>query len=312
MCLLLLPWAVHADVQLAFRDSVLLMNGEYRLGDVASVQAADAALAGRLSDLVLGSAPRPGQSVTVSQFAVNARLERVMAGISAQIRWHGEPVLRVRGGGVEHDGAALTAVARPALLAWLRAQVGDEVEIGIERVGTASPIYLPSGKPGLVARLSESARLRSRMPVWIDISVGGRPHGTVPVWFAVSAYTDVAVANQDLPRHSAVSAAQVIYELRDIAGLTATPVFDELPDEHRLTRAVAAGDIIVSTVLEPIPQVQTGELITVHARHGSVALDVKARALSDGGLHEQILVESLSSQAAYRATVSGKGQATVE
>lgn len=310
LCLLLAPPA-FADVQITLRDGVLVNGSEYVLGDVASVQSGDAALSGYLRGVALGDTPRPGQSVALTQFAVSARLERVLPGMAARIEWRGEPMVRVRGTTVERDASLVTDMARQALIGWLRER-HQGVEVGIERVGEAAPLYTPAGDADLVARLSESARLRSRMPVWIDVKVDGRTVNTTPVWFAVAAYTHVAVANEDLSRHAPVTAAQVVYERRDIAGLAAAPLADVLPERHRATRKIAEGDIIVSTALEPIPQVQRGQFITVHARHGRVALSVEALALADGNLDEPVLVESLTSRVAYRAIVSGDGEATVE
>ena len=311
LSILLLASAAQADVQLTFKDHVLVMGRDYVLGEVAHVQTADPDLGERLRTLVLGDTPRPGQSVTLTQFAVSARLERGVSGMAARIRWDGKRTVRVHGVGIERDGAQLTAAARQALLKQLRKQ-HPNVEIGVKRIGKPSPFYTPVGDLDVATRLPESMRLRSRMSVWVDVTVDGERVQTLPVWFAVEAYTDVAVANEDLRPHTAVSPAHVVIERRNIADLIAAPIVDELPDEHRTRHRIAAGDIIVATALEPIPQVQKGELITVLARHGSVALAVKARALVDGNLDDSIFVESLSSRAAYRAIVSGVGQATVE
>lgn len=311
MLYLLLTAPVLADVQIAFHDEVLVDGSEYALGDVASVQSGDFALAERLRAVVLGDTPRPGQSVALTRFAVGARLERVLPGVSARIEWGAGPAVRVRGRSVERDASRVTVAARQTLIAWLQ-QRHRGLEVGVERVGEAAPLYTPAGDMALAARLSAAARLRSRMPVWVDVKIDDRVVHTVPVWFAVTAYADVAVANEDLPRHMPVTVAQVVYERRDIAGLAAAALVDELPERHRAAKRIAAGDILVSGVLEPIPDVQKGQLITVHASHGRVALSVEARALADGNLDEPVLVESLTSHAAYRAIVSGAGEATVE
>ena len=310
IALLLLVSSAHGAVELTFRDNVRTANSSYTLDDVAQIRSVDVELEEALGSIVLGDTPRPGQSVAVTQYAVGARLERVMPGINERIQWLGDSVVRVRGEGIERDGTQMTSTARTALLEWL--QQHDGLEVGIRAIGKAMPYLTPVGGLELSARLPASMQIRPRMSVWVDIFVDGHRVQTQPVWFAVEAYTEVAVATQDLSAHAEITPAEILFERRDIAGLSAAPVVDEIPERHRVRHRVSAGDVVLASTLEPIPPVQKGEMITVFARHGRVALAVEARALDDGRLDESVLVENLNSRSAYRAIVSGIRQATVE
>ncbi len=300
-----------AAVQMEFKDDVRLSSAEFTLGDVAEVHTDDPGLANELAELILGGAPRPGISLALTQFVVSARLERLYPGVAAQIEWRGKPMVRVVGGGVEHDGAEVVKTAKRLLMSDLRQRFPD-AEIEVAHTGRSLLLLTPPGEVSYTFRVPGSKRLNARVRVWADVLVDGKPDQTVPLWFAVAAYSSVAVARQTIPALTAVESSGILYERRDIAGLPGIVIAGEFPDRHRTRRTVFAGEVILLESLQPVPHVREGDLVTVVARHGQVELSVDARALGDGNIDDEILVESLSSHATYSAVVSGERLARVE
>ncbi|MEE8058574.1 MAG: flagellar basal body P-ring formation chaperone FlgA [Pseudomonadales bacterium] len=318
-------WGAETDSTIIrFKAEAQPLIRTYRLADVIDVVQDQTGRLARLLTIDIGRTPRPGQLRQLTRFEVNARLERLEPGIVQQLQWAGSATIQIRGGGIRHDGNALAQVAYQQLHGWLQQHYGDiaSVEVAVNRVGEPDVLILPQGDISYHPRLSAATQLRKRMSVWVDVQVDSEVFQTVPVWFAVSVTAAVWIATQSLAQQALIQPDAWVVDRRDIAGLSGDPVIaesvttetvaDRPPKDQRLRHRVARGDILMSNNMEALPLVHEGELITVAARHGTVALAVKALALSDGEIGERIPVASLSSGQSYRAVIVGKSRALVD
>lgn len=284
------------------------MKRIYTLGDVAEPGAIDTGVFDRFSAVVLGVTPRPGQMARVTRFDVDARMEQELPGISKRLRWEERPYVQIRGGGVRCDPEVLEQAAHRMLLEMLQSKYD---KVFIDCVGKPKELVVPEGKLTFQPKILTEAKLNKRMQVWVDVFVDGQHFHTLPIWFAVSVKVPVLVARNNLEKGRPLALVDVTQTISDIADLNGVPLASSDISEKRTTKPIVVGAVLVATDVGPIPAVCQGELISVFARCGSVSLEVKGIALSDGDVSQIIEVKSPESGESYRAMVLGKKQARV-
>lgn len=293
------------------------------LGDVATLDGADAAAVERLRRLPLGGAPAAGAAVTLSRRDIE-RWIRAHTGLAAgQIAWGGNETTEVRGAVGEATVAARwRPLARQALLAWLarwsdHPGVADAEPEGAD--GADAPALPPGPLEARVRPLPEGQSPAPRMQVWIELWRAGRFVRALPLRFAVTAPAPALLARRPLAAGSRPLAADFEVGQVDLAALghrlpaagQADP-WAALADGVRLRRALPAGAALDAFNSEPAPPVCNGDLVRLSLTAGPVALARPARALQDGLLGQRVAVRPPGATHSIMARVTGAGTVEVE
>lgn len=153
--------------------------------------------------------------------------------------------------------------------------------------------------------LSVSYPVKKRVCVWLK-----HPHKDIPIWFRVSAYAKVLVAEHALKAHAAIPADAVHLKVRNIAGLRGIPL-SSIPDAAWTSTPVSEHSVLVRHQLKPEPLVKKGQLIQVECAQNTIHLTLDAMAQEDGALHQRIVVKNPKNQHTLMATVTGADRAEV-
>lgn len=79
----------------------------------------------------------------------------------------------------------------------------------------------------------------------------------------------------------------------------------------QLIRAIGAGTVMTSNLLEAPNLISQGDRVIINARIASIAIKTQGTALSDGHKGQQILVRNDHSKRTIKAVVTGPGQVSV-
>jgi flagella basal body P-ring formation protein FlgA len=297
---LLLTADAFAQAHLRFKDKVDVVTPTYALKDIVELDRLVDPLKGRLANVEVGLAPRPGQWTQVTQVEVAAVLESALPGATRHLQWKGPAYVRIRGGGVRCDMTALQQAAQGFLLDQLGKRYDD---VTVRPASTPRSVIVAAGEVTFAPKMSPAWRLHKRMPVWVDVLVTGRHFQTLPLWFEVTARMPVWVVQSELRRKQAITVNSVKKCFRDITGLDGKPLSMVSLEGMRTVRKLTPGTILSTDLVEPIPAVSRGEMISVVASHGSVQLQVKAMALMDGRISQLIVVKNPVSGGTFRAKV---------
>jgi flagella basal body P-ring formation protein FlgA len=125
----------------------------------------------------------------------------------------------------------------------------------------------------------------------------------------------VAVAIRPIDRGAVVTAADVELQPRDgvpLAQGRAIPFTSvQTLVGMEATRAIQAGDVLMSDVVQPPVLVKRGDSVTVYARGGGIQVRTIARAKENGSLGQPVQVESTDTRKSYDAVVTGTREAVV-
>jgi flagellar basal body P-ring formation protein FlgA len=299
----------RSAVEISLRDEVRLEGRTFTLGDIADLHDSDARRVSRLERVMLGRVPRTGVSTRIDRDAVTARLERAQPGISTELAWKGASAVRVQGVQQSFDRQVYLDEAQQRLDEWLKARYSD---YSLRPVGRNEDLRLPAGEVALQTTILRADRVNRRMCVWVDLQVDGEHYSSIPVWFEVSAQSDVYTLRSAAGAGTQLGPRMLQRTRYDLAKVSGTPVVDLTRLEgQRLTRDMPEGAVLTEAVLQPVPDVVKGQQIRVRASVGKVTLVARARALADGNRGDPVRVERLDGQDSYMTRVIGDGLAEV-
>ncbi|RKP48412.1 flagellar basal body P-ring formation chaperone FlgA [Trinickia fusca] len=311
--------AASTRIAIALTGEAQVRRAQVTLGDIAHVEAGDAATRASLEALPLGSAPLAGETAELTR-ATLARWIALRLGIApADIVWRGAQASRISVAARTVTGELVARQASETLRAWL-ARDGARIDLNVAQ--TPHDLTVPVGTLELKPRrlsdtASDAALLARHMSVWVDVWVDGRFVRTVPVSFDVSVTAPAYVATEPLKAGQTLDGSAV--EVRDVqwSGRSAPPMRPSDNDEAhtsmaalRLRRPLETGDVLTARTVETTPLVARGDWAMLSESHAGVRLESRAEVLEDGRLGDRVQVRLRHAKSAITARVTGAG--TVE
>lgn len=293
-------------VHVSLKSLVLVRERQIALRDVADVAGGDGQAAGRLGSIHLGRAPRLGYTEELSLEEIR-RLVRARSGESSEsIVWEGSRTVKIETAAVRYDGRRIVEFATDHVRRALPKDRYERVEI---QPGDAAPeVFLPAGEVSLKVRdIAASKLARSRVAVWVDVSLDGEFYRSVIIALRLELLGPALVARKSLLRGHLVTPEEFELKQLDLALLPAAAVAPESPLTRRLSRALAAGDVLLETFLEERLAVGAGDAVTLQLHNGAVQIESQAQALSAGAVGQIVKVRPGASDAEIPAEVLAPG-----
>lgn len=303
--MLLAAWSAQAaDIVVALRSDAVIHASTYRVGDIATVTADDVLAAGKLHDMEMGVAPRPGHSERLTQQQVMRFIEVHMPESRRKLQMAGSQTINVHTTGIALDKERAQQLA----MAVLRSALGAGYErVEIKQVAPLREMVLPADAEFRPRSLR--GPITRRTAVWIDIQAAGRPYAAIPVWFSVHAWKRVPVALRELAAGSAVHPEDFEYSTCDI--MQHTGVVDRLPPKSRLRTALAAGMPIMAGAIEALPEISRNQEVAVRVEAGNIVIETAGVAQADGRTGDVVRVKNAGSSEIFLARVLEPGVVAV-
>ncbi len=332
--------AAHAG-QIRVWSSAVVVEDSIRLADVSEARGFDADEERRLATIVIAESPTAGGSRVVSIEAIRSALSG--AGINmARVTFRGSSQAEV----VRPATQAATPTAGPDGQNQLSVIRAGEPSIGGEsRSESASGPSLRQviqdffdaefgrydGKAELVFDRADEQVLELAGPTYeFDIrrrggaSVGlcsleigilnnGRTMQTVPLVVQSTMRRSVVIARRSINLGATISAADVEATTMSFTRLDLRGIEDPaMAIGQRAKRFISGGAMLEVDMLESVPLVKRGQIVTLVSMSGGVRVVTTAKAAGDGKLGERVKVRLADDKhAEFDAVVVGPGEVRV-
>ena len=128
----------------------------------------------------------------------------------------------------------------------------------------------------------------------------------VPV--TVEVEVPVLVLRRALARRARITVADVEPQVRRLPGSAANFISDVASLQgHSLKRALPAGTALTVDVLKPDILVRRGQQVTLIAEAGGVEIRARGQALTEGGAHDRVRVQNVTSLKVVEGVVESGG-----
>jgi flagella basal body P-ring formation protein FlgA len=203
---------------------------------------------------------------------------------------------------VVHPDRVKQAVER-----FVASRSGDDAEeTEVTFVGPLKEISVPGGEPELRVAAADGREYRGSCTVFVEVLVKGKVERRVPVSVRVRTFGKVLVSTRMMERHETVGDGD--FDLRRVETTSMRSGLVRSGEQlvlKRTSRIVPPGSVLYESMLEPLPIISRGDVVTLRVLANGVVLSVPATAREDGCLGEQITVQKIDSHVRLRGKVSG-------
>ena len=208
------------------------------------------------------------------------------------------------------DAQELISFAQSALLEELTQRFNGG-EYQIEADTSVPNLSLPTGKLDFSLRRLRSQFLAGDINVYLDISIDGVNRKSVKIPLSVKLTSKVLIAKKHFTRGDPL-------DLKDFEGSTQTlgqarlaPVHETQLKQMRANRRVSKGTVLISNMVERIPKILSGKLVTIVADFNGVRVKSSGTALADGFIGQEISVKNRLSKRVIFGVVMPNGDVQV-
>ena len=208
------------------------------------------------------------------------------------------------------DAQELISFAQSALLEELTQRFNGG-EYQIEADTSVPNLSLPTGKLDFSLRRLRSQFLAGDINVYLDISIDGVNRKSVKIPLSVKLTSKVLIAKKNFTRGDPL-------DLKDFEGSTQTlgqarlaPVHETQLKQMRANRRVSKGTVLISNMVERIPKILSGKLVTIVADFNGVRVKSSGTALADGFIGQEISVKNRLSKRVIFGVVMPNGDVQV-
>lgn len=292
--LVLIPRAMSQEKAFVSVHPESRISGEFiLLGDIARIEGGDPVLVRRLSSIVIGRAPLPGQVRLIGMEHIRLRLKQ--SGIplddTAFQSPHRVKVLRDY---VEISSETVRRIVREFIL---REMPWDREQVSIGGMDYNGTIILPRGKITYEVLPQANEDYLGSTPISVLFKVDGSPQKRVWLSPDVKVYASVVVSSRPMPRYHVVNKADLRVERRNLAQLPSNVL--TAPSEamgKRIKTALAANTAFRADMLELPPLVKKGDIVRVIAESESMKVTTLGMVKEKGRRGDTVRVMNITSQ----------------
>lgn len=168
------------------------------------------------------------------------------------------------------------------------------------------PENVPVSSSGYRVRVAVElpTRTKGNLSLPVEIVRGERVERRVIVSIKVRLFGLAAVSARHIDRHTQLGSDDVRWQRLELTSLPSDVVTDAAKLAHvRTKRILSEGTLLTENMVEPLPQVEQGAIVTVQARANNVIVSSKAVAKEDGWTGRFVTVQKVGSHQRLRAKV---------
>ena len=286
-------------------DQAVITGSKILLGDIAVIESPDKASVDNLEKMQICSAAGPDYSRTLHIGYIKSRI-RQQGVLPESINWSGaqwvmvktkaqylspEEILSHAEKYIKEQRAKSEKLGTNSREQEARAAAIQPYRMQIQPLGKIRQAVLPCGEVAVDVESISSALRKETVLLKLTIRVDGREYEKRLISFKVTILRETLVSARVLPRHKMIEEDDLILALRDTGGpKTNASVFlkKEKLVGKRIRRTIRQGTIIVEGMVEDIPIINPGDLVTIMIESPTFRITAQGRA-REAGVHGQMI-----------------------
>jgi flagella basal body P-ring formation protein FlgA len=312
LALCLLPaaalWA-NPMATISVKDRVDVDTAEILLGQIATIEGADARFNQRLKDILIAKAPLPGDTRQIDQKLLQKRLKQHHIDLAAVIV-EAPPQMVVTRSHFEIQKEEIQKIVFEFII---QQTPQENKNLRIKKIQVPGNIMLPKGRITYRVTAPRNRRLMGRCPLNVHFSVNGRAEKKLWVTVELEVLGSVVVTRKPLGRYRPITAEDIEVQTMDLANLPANVLSDpEAAIGKRTKRAIGARMPLRADNIELPPLVKRGDFVTIIAESENLKITTLGQVKKRGRMGERIPVVNLDSKKVLHARVIDANTVKVE
>ena len=276
-------------------------SDEVILGRIAEIEGSDLQLIRSLKNVVVGKAPQPGKSRRINAQFLKLRLRQSKIDLSSiQLVIPGE--ITITRSHVEIKKEEIELIISRFIHQNLSA---DREAVKIINIRVPDRVVLPKGQITYEVKLPRNTtELLGNFPLSVNFKVDEEFNKRIWTSATVEMLTDVVVTQKPVGRHKPITENDIKLVKMDLANLPSNAIADpELVLGRRSKRAINAGTILRTDLVELPPLVKRGDMVVIVFESGGMKITALGQVKRKGKLGERIPVMNFDSKKTLFAQV---------
>ncbi|MBW2434988.1 MAG: flagellar basal body P-ring formation protein FlgA [Deltaproteobacteria bacterium] len=285
---------------ITIKGRVEINTAEVILGQIATIEGADARFNQRLKDIPITKAPLPGDTHQIDLDLLQKRLQQHQIDLAAVIVEAPPQVIITRSHVEIHKEDIEKIVSE-----FITQQVPQQNKtLRIKEMQIPASVILPEGRITYKVTAPRNRQLMGRCPLSVHFSVNGNTEKKVWVTAVLELLGPVVVTRKPLGRYKPIAADDIEVQTMDLANLPANVLSDpEAAIGKRTKRAIGAQMPLRADSIELPPLVKRGDFVTIIAESQNLKVTTLGQVKKKGCLGERIPVVNLDSKKVLQALV---------
>jgi flagella basal body P-ring formation protein FlgA len=270
------------------------INGEdILLGEIAGFEGHDSLLIQKLSSIVVGRAPLPGESRTLEKKSFKLRLKQNRINLSQLELDIPAKVVVTRN---------YTQISREKIKMLVsdyiqKNIIKDNADGSIKDIQVADSLQLPYGRITYKVIPPRNRDLLGKIPFSVHFDVNGKFYKRVWATATVVVMAEVVITKKPLGRHKPITEDDIELLKMDLAKLPSGVITDpEAVLGKRTKRAIGAKTVLRVDQVELPPLVKRGDVVVIIAESGGLKITALGQVKKKGRLGESIPVMNYDSK----------------
>jgi flagella basal body P-ring formation protein FlgA len=263
----------------------------------------------KLSDIVIGRLPLPGQTREFEEGFLKMRLKQNGCDLT-ELVLQLPPKVVVTRNFIEVSKEKTAALVSNLILKNLSSYNGD---VKIKDIQVAENLRLPQGHITYKVTPLQNTDMMGKIPFAIDYDVDGKFQKRVWATATVEVLGDVVVTRKPLGRFKPLTEDDIILQKMDLANLPSNVITDpEAVLGKRTKRAIGANTVLRADLIELPPLVNRGDMVVIIAESEGLRITARGQVKKKGRLGERIPVINFDSKKVLYALVIDSNTVKVE
>jgi len=300
-------YSQDTEATIIVEPKAMIAGSEVYLKDLAKIEVSNGLSLEEIENVHICDAAEPGFSKTLHIGYIKSRVRQ--QGIKIElIDWKGSDRTVIETRATRLSSQDIYSHIQKLLISQIKERYSvDEPNIHIKAVNEIRPAILPSGEANIRIEPVYSDSVSGVMPLSIIISVNSKDYEKRTILIEVKISREVITTAKDLGKNEIIQPTDLkISFIEDIKGFP--DVFsqkDELIGK-RLKRMVSENTIITRDMVEEIPLINKGDMVTIVIDSPAFRITAQGKSREDGIYGQSIRVENASSSKEILCQVIGE------
>jgi flagellar basal body P-ring formation protein FlgA len=281
-------------------EKVQVDDEKILLSDIAKIEGSDSLLIQKLSAIMVGRAPLPGNSRILDGSKIKTCLKQ--NGIDlAELILNIPPSIDVSRSFIEVSQEQIKGLVSEHISKNL---LSGNSNASIKRIQVSESLRLPGGRITYEVKAPRNRQMVGQIPFAVRFDVNGKLYKRVWATVTIEVLAEVVITKKPLGRHKPITEDDIMVLKMDLAKVPSDVITDpETVLGKRTRRAIGSNTVLRANLVEFPPLVRRGDVVVIVAETQGIKITALGQVKKKGALGDRIPVINLESKKVLYARV---------
>ena len=281
-------------------EKVQIDDDKIFLRDIAKIEGSDPLLIQKLSEIVVGRAPLPGNSRNLDGGIIKTRLKQNRIDLT-ELVLEIPPSITVSRSFIEVSQEKIRGLVSDYISKNI---LSGNSNASIKSIQVSASLRLPGGRITYEITAPRNRDMVGKVPLAVNFDVNGKLYKRVWATVTIEVLAEVVITKKPLGRHKPITEDDIMVLKMDLAKVPSDVITDpEAILGKRTRRAIGAKTVLRAKLVEFPPLVRRGDVVVIVAESKGFKITALGQVKKKGAIGDRIPVINLESKKVLYARV---------